>query len=213
MDRRNQRRRRGGPISGAVKLLATGIGLASESIKTHKEHKAAKAADASKSQSGDQGDAPIGPPPGYTTHSGTSTVSEQAPGDMQIPEPAGVGHTVSHNRSSPSEKERSAIAQTEEVGAEDLEADLEEEWALDEAQEEVLGDDTERHQSEEEISLEDSFLRLHPCLLGDNTLGEVTIASDHTATSAKRTQQRFHTSLRTGAGRLRYRPSDLVLLP
>ena len=123
MGRRDRGPPREGLIQKGIKVVASGVGLASESISAHKERKVATKDD-----------------PEYASSSRT------------IPEEKGNLHPDGQTSEDPPHYEDIV---------DDTEHDLEAEWNLDDAQDEILND-SEKHPVGDASELEDEFLRNHP---------------------------------------------------
>ena len=182
-DRYDGRRRRGGPITLGVKLIAGGIGLASESIKGHKQHKLER------SQSEQQDSNTIvdeGQRSGHENHSSSihdvNKSEDTERNDKAYSDPPPSYDEINdipsrENYHTPSEKGKNPVGtpftagdveKGDEITKEDesiiKEEHLDNEWDLDDAQDEILGQDsmssTPSNTSPEQ-SL-DTFLQAHP---------------------------------------------------
>jgi hypothetical protein len=161
-------RDRGPPTKGLIRKgirgLASGVGLASESIKAHKESKAQERASMSRTtseasqtsqtsnRSVENYETPSAPPPSY------SQVEDSKAGPSQYP----------------NEKKSGGLQDEGEVDAKD--ASLDDEWNLDDAQDEVYYGSSEKAPAYDSVfapsssgtppadteALEDTFIRTHP---------------------------------------------------
>jgi hypothetical protein len=154
MGRHDRERKRGGIIGMGIRGIAGGVGLISESIKASKESKG-KAAERADQDSGSasrwysEGDSsrPIrdfdaisDAPPSYAEASGSKSGQDQYPADKK------TGHLK-------------ASKQDEVVERED---NLEDEWALDDAQDQIVDEFQDKEANTDTEKLADKFIRNHP---------------------------------------------------
>lgn len=145
---RDSRQQRGGLIGAGIRGISAGIGLASESIharsaskKEVKQHQrlASQESSVTVDESGYDQNAFTGPPPPYSEEpdhkSGLNGVTDEKAG---------------HGEGS-----------TDDVGVE-IEDDLEDEWTLDDAQDELPDANTQGQQDSNAIEPYEAFLRKHP---------------------------------------------------
>lgn len=139
---RRERRPKGGLIRKAIRGISGGVGLASESVKAHKEGKSAQAAHEE------------------TGSSSTSIPQEQGyvnRSDDKFEAPA-PGYAASSSQSATiSEKHSEALGTTSEADQE-----LEDEWDLDDAQDEIIAGPSTKLPDYAAGELEDAFLRSQP---------------------------------------------------
>ena len=136
MPRHDRQRRRGGLIGIGIRSLAGGVGLISESIKANKQSKGKDA----ETTAQDSGYASSDAPPSYAEAFGSTSGQDQYPADHK------TGHLT-------------VPKQYEVVERED---NLEEEWELDAAQDQIVGNFEDRENSKGTENLADKFIRNHP---------------------------------------------------
>src|ERR1700710_2098695 len=132
--RDRQPSKRGGLIGIGVRSIAGGIGLISESIKVNKQGKGKD------TTAQDSGYATSDAPPSYAEASGSKSGQDQYLTDKKTSHPE-------------------ALRQYEVAEHEDS---LEEEWELDDAQDQIVGEPQDKESSKDTENLADKFIRNHP---------------------------------------------------
>ena len=154
---RDPRRPRGGLIGGGVRGIAAGIGLASESIQAHRHGKAEQRESGSTPPPdvtvGDgirhrDVDVFDGPPPAYSESMDSNNVHDRYPDEK-----------AGHGRNSIEKSDLARNVEEKDGHFDQGEEDLEEEWNLDDAQDEVMGKTCEKYSIDAPGELEDTFLR------------------------------------------------------
>ena len=152
--------KRGGLVGAGIRGIAGGIGLVSESIKAHSESKRAKTQEeehGSVSRASSEGkdnpdrdfDASNDPPPSYSLEPDSKTAHDQHPDEK-----AGCGQYQNED----GDYSQHPI-EDDGDGPED---GLEDEWNLDDAQDEIIGEPPQEGPLHNTDELETMFLRNHP---------------------------------------------------
>ena len=172
-DRTNRGPQNGGLIRMGIRTLAGGIGLASESMKAHKEQKAAKTEGQGR-RSTSRTNCEVGESKAVMTEvlevASASPTNIEGGGDtdrdVDAFEVAPPSYSSSSDRKAGQDQypDKNAVDiqyRNEDVGGES-EENLEEEWNLDDAQDEVIGKSAEEGPVRDTSELQDTFLRNHP---------------------------------------------------
>lgn len=145
---------KGGLVRMGIRGIAGGVGLVSESLKDRKEKKAAdKEAKQAGTISGETSNVDStfgGPPPSYTTETGTGDVQEY-PDEKKLGQVTAGKPVYMH--SPPHDAE---------VDVKIEQAELEDEWNLDDAQDDIMDRSPERIAVYNIDELENNFIRNNP---------------------------------------------------
>ena len=154
---RDSRKPKGGLVRAGVRSIAGGIGLASESIKAHRQSKSDGTGNGSTSCMNSEGDNILdhdveafdGPPQRCPRSPESNASRDQCPDEKA-------------GRDRYPDKQAGCDQSPDENADGELEDDLEDEWNLDDAQDEIIRESSENGPVPTVGELEDTFLRNYP---------------------------------------------------